>query len=244
MVAGTHVRSGDPDSVGRLERAVRAVVTGGTRQLLLAGDVVGPAGGRGTAADVDVVREVLARTVPAGVRWTWLPGDGEVGTPADAGLDSTGTTATHRRLDVAGTRYLLLDSAGGSLRAAAYGQLPWLRAELAAAAAGAPGLTGVVVVSARGPGTGADDLADPDESTLLRTWTAGLAATGTPVAVVSAAERTRALRTEGVLEVDLPGAGARALLGTAPGAPAEWRVQVSGPGPEVPRAVRTVRPGR
>jgi len=243
VLSGTHVRAGDPGSVAAFEVVVQAAVAAGTPQLLLAGDVVGPVGGRGTSADVDAVRAVLARSVPAPVRWTWLPGDGEVGTPAAAGLDSTGGSATHRRLDVAGVRYLLLDSAGGSLRAADFDQLPWLRDELAAAAR-APGLTGVVVLSPRGPGTGADDLADPDETALLRAWTAALAATGTPVAVVAGSSATRVARTEDVLEVDLPGAGSWTAVGAAAGAPGEWRVQVHGAAPAVTRLTRTVRPAR
>lgn len=243
VLSGTHVRADDPGSVQALELTVRAAVATGTPQLLLAGDVVGPAGGRGTAADVDAVVAVLARSVPSGVRWTWLPGDGEVGTTAAGGVDSTGDRATHRRLDVAGTRYLLLDSAGGSLRTADFDQLPWLRDELAAAGAD-PGVSGVVVLSPRGPGTGADDLADPDETSLLRTWTAALAAAGTPVSVVAGSAAVGAHRVEGVLEVDLPGGGSWASVGTAAGAPGEWRVQVRGAAPAVARSTRAVRTAR
>jgi len=208
VLSGTHVQAASGAGVGELRRAVQDAVAAGADRLLLTGDVVGAPGTAGTAADVDLARSTVQAAAGA-TAWTWLPGDGEVGTSAGA--------PAHQRLDLAGTRYLLLDSAGGTLRGADAAQLPWLRAELDAAA-GDPAVTGVVVVADRGPGSGAGDLTDPDESTLLSTWTsAWRAGSGKRIAVVSGGDGAAAgvRREEGVLDVTVPDALAPAA---APGA--------------------------
>ncbi|NAZ83857.1 hypothetical protein GTR02_18770 [Kineococcus sp. R8] len=206
VVSGTHVQAATGAGVAELRRAVRDAVAAGARHLLLAGDVVGAPGAAGTAGDVQLARGAVQEAA-AGTAWTWLPGDGEVGTSAGG--------ATHQRLDLAGTRLLLLDSAGGTLRGADPAQLPWLRAELDAAAADR-GVTGVVVVAARGPGADAGDLTDADETTLLRSWAGGWrAASGKRIAVVSGGDGAGVRREEGVLEVTVPDALA---TGTGPGA--------------------------
>jgi len=208
VLTGTHVQAASGAGVAQLRRAVQDAVAAGARRLLLSGDVVGAPGSPGSAADVDLARRTLQEAAGA-TAWTWLPGDGEVGTSAG--------TAAHQRLDLAGTRYLLLDSAGGTLRGADPAQLPWLRAELDAAAAD-PAVTGVVLVADRGPGVDAGDLTDPDESVLLRTWTsAWRTATGKRIAVVGGGDGSAAgvQREEGVLEVTAPDALAS---GTSPGA--------------------------
>ncbi|WP_305037221.1 phosphodiester glycosidase family protein [Kineococcus sp. TRM81007] len=212
LVAATHVRAAHPGTETPLREALRGAAAAGAQHVLLSGDVVGTPGRAGTDADVALAREVLAQELPAATSWSWLPGDGEAGTAAAAGPASSGAAAPHRRLDLAGTRYVLLDATGGSLRTAGFTQLPWLRAELDAAAADGA-VTGVVVVAARGPGSGAGDLVDPDESALLRGWAARWrTATGGRIALVGRADgATPAVtRREGVLEVG----AARAL---APG---------------------------
>ncbi|WP_432504334.1 phosphodiester glycosidase family protein [Kineococcus arenarius] len=217
VLAAVHVRADRDGGDALLRRALRQAVAAGAQHVLLAGDAVGAPGSGGTDADVALVLQALAAELPTGTGWSWLPGDGEVGTAAAAGPSSSGGAATHRRLDLAGTRHLLLDAGGGSLRAAGFGQLPWLRAELDAAA-GDEGVTGVVVTASRGPGTGAGDLADPDESALLRTWAADWrTTTGKRIALLGRAGGTapRLTRREGVLEVG----AARALVpGSAAGA--------------------------
>ncbi|WP_369068600.1 phosphodiester glycosidase family protein [Kineococcus terrestris] len=206
VLAGTAVEAARPASVEVLRRAVADAVAAGAGRVVLAGDVAGPAGGRAGAADVRAVRDVLERS---GARWEWVRGNSELGADLGPGAGA-------RRVDDAGTRWLLLDAAGGSLRAADPGQLAWLRAELDAAA-GDAAVRGLVVVSAHGPGS----LADPDEAALLRGWLAGWREeTGGRVAVVAGgapgASTAGAQRREGVLEVTAAG-------GTgAPGTPPAW----------------------
>ncbi|WP_432494339.1 phosphodiester glycosidase family protein [Kineococcus auxinigenes] len=216
VLAAVHARAGRDGGDALLRQALRQAAAAGAQHVLLAGDAVGAPGGTGTDADVALVLRVLAAELPAGTGWSWLPGDGEVGTAAAAGPSSTGGAATHRHLDLAGTRHLLLDASGGSLRTAGFGQLPWLRAELDAAAVD-DAVTGVVVTASRGPGAGAGDLSDPDESALLRTWAAGWrAGTGKRIALLGRAGGPAAqlTRREGVLEVG----AARALVpGTTAG---------------------------
>ncbi|WP_432486586.1 phosphodiester glycosidase family protein [Kineococcus sp. SYSU DK018] len=202
VLAALHVRAGGAGREALLRQALQQAAEAGAQHVLLAGDVVGAPGHRGTDADVALVRDVLAAVLPAGTGWSWLPGDGEAGTAAAPGAGSAGG-AGHRRLDLAGTRYLLLDATGGSLRTAGFAQLPWLRAELDAAAGGAA-VTGVVVAASRGPGRGAGDLTDPDETALLRGWAADWrAATGKRVALLGRSPGPAPLvtRREGVLEV-------------------------------------------
>ncbi|WP_337059235.1 phosphodiester glycosidase family protein [Kineococcus sp. G2] len=262
LVAATRVRAADTGSEAPLRGALRAAAAAGAHHVLLAGDVVGAPGRAGTDADVALAREVLARELPAGTGWSWLPGDGEAGTAAAAGPASSGAAAAHRRLDLAGTRYLLLDATGGSLRTAGFTQLPWLCAELDAAAA--DGVTGVVVVAARGPGQDADDLVDPDESALLRERAARWrTATGGRIALVGRAGGAdpRVTRREGVLEVAAaralaPGGGGWTLLTVDAAAPSPpdvagalpagaddgWlRVHARSLGPSVVRRARATR---
>ncbi|WP_432573716.1 phosphodiester glycosidase family protein [Kineococcus sp. SYSU DK005] len=231
VVAAAHVRAGQPAGAEVLRRALRAAVAAGAQHVLLAGDVVGAPGRAGTAADVEAVRRVLADELGgAGPGWSWLPGDGEAGTGAAAGP---------RRLELAGTRYLLLDATGGSLRTAGFAQLPWLRAELDEAAAA--GVSGVVLAASRAPGAGAGDLADPDESALLRAWAARWrAATGGRAALLGRAPGTVPVltRREGVLEVG----AARAT--TAAGAAGGFTLlTVDADAPEPPAAAAARRAG-
>ncbi|WP_432496285.1 phosphodiester glycosidase family protein [Kineococcus gypseus] len=232
LVAAAHVRAGAPDGRALLRQALRAAAAAGAQHVLLAGDAVGAPGEPGTAADVALVHELLDRELAAGTGWSWLPGEGEAGTSA-AG-------AAPRRLDVAGTRYLLLGTTGGSLRTAGAAQLPWLREELDAAAAGGTG--GLVLVAPRGPGAGPGDLAEDDESALLRTWAARWrATTGARVALVGRAPGSTPLvtRREGVLEV----AAARALT---PGTSAAgWTLlTVDAGAAAAPAAAQVLPPGR
>ncbi|WP_323132623.1 heavy metal-associated domain-containing protein [Kineococcus indalonis] len=232
VVAAAHVRAGQPRGREVLRRALREALAAGAQHVLLAGDVVGSPGRAGTAADADAAREVLAAELGgSGAGWSWLPGDGEAG---------TGAAAAPRRLELAGTRYLLLDATGGSLRTAGFAQLPWLRAELDAAAA-TSSVTGVVVVASRGPGAGAGDLADPDEVELLRSWAARWReATGGRAALVGRADGPVPVvtRREGVLEVAVARAAA------ADGAAGGWTLlTVDADAAEAPRAAALRRGG-
>ncbi|PPK92282.1 uncharacterized protein DUF2233 [Kineococcus xinjiangensis] len=241
VVPGTRLRAADGESSPAAEALVRALreATGaGARHVLLLGSVVGPAA---TEADVTFARSLIERTLPPGLPWSWLPGDGEVGSSAAAGLAAGAAPAPHRRVDVGGTRYLLLDSAGGSLRTADYAQLPWLQAELAAAGRD-PGVRGVVVLAERGTSGAAGGLADPGERRLLEDWLARhRAATGQRVALVSA-DGAAVGRREGVVHVGVrpqgwaswtllhlrpqraapPPTGTRALLLAATGGDDGW----------------------
>ncbi|WP_432547389.1 phosphodiester glycosidase family protein [Kineococcus sp. SYSU DK004] len=229
VLAGTAVEAARPASVEVLRRAVADAVAAGAGRVVLAGGVAGPAGGRAGAADVRAVRDVLDRS---GVPWEWVRGDSELGADLGPGAGA-------RRVDDAGTRWLLLDAAGGSLGAADPGQLAWLRAELDAAGR-EEGVRGLVVVSAHGPGS----LADPDEAALLRGWLADWREeTGGRVAVVAGgapgASTAGVQRREGVLEVT-------AASGTGvPGAPPAWTaLAVDAAAASRPSAGSAAVPGR
>ncbi|WP_328295134.1 phosphodiester glycosidase family protein [Kineococcus sp. NBC_00420] len=239
VVSGTSVSAARPSSAEHLAGELRRVVAAGAQRVLLAGDVVGSVAAPGTAQDVDLVRAVLARSLPPTVSWTWIAGDGEVGTPAAGGLSSTGPPAT--AVDVAGTRFVSVATRAGTIRGADAHALTRVRDDLAAAGAAS---RSVVLVSA-GP------LTDPDESVLLGRWTEALRARGVRVAVVEGGAPAAVRRDEEVLRVGTANAAVLSVAADRAGLPATARAAAPGTddgwlrlqpsGPLVDRYERDVR---
>ncbi|MFD0484835.1 phosphodiester glycosidase family protein [Kineococcus sp. GCM10028916] len=239
VVSGTSVSAARPSSAEHLAGELRRVVAAGAQRIVLAGDVVGSAAAPGTAQDVDLVRAVLARSLPPTVSWTWTAGDGEVGTPAAGGLSSAGPPAT--AVDVAGTRFVSVATRAGTIRGAEAHALTRVRDDLAAAGAAS---RSVVLVSA-GP------LTDPDESVLLGRWTEALRARGVRVAVVEGGAPAGVRREEEVLRVGTANAAVLSVAADQAGLPATARAAAPGTddgwlrlqpsGPLVDRYERDVR---
>ncbi|MBB2902022.1 hypothetical protein FHR75_002837 [Kineococcus radiotolerans] len=239
VLSGAGVSAARPASGEQLAAELRRAVAGGARHVVLAGDAVGSGGRAGTGADVDLVRSVLARTLPPGTTWAWIPGGGERGTPAAGGLSSAG--ALPRTVDVAGTRFVHVATAGGTVRASDPQALVRLRDDLAGAG---PAARSVVVVSA-GP------VADPDEAALLRRWTTALRAGGARVAVVEGDAATGVVREEEVLRVGTGTAASLSVAADAASPPAAARsaapgvddgwLRVQSAGPLLDRYQRQVR---
>jgi hypothetical protein len=216
VIAGTSVAAARPASGEHLAGELRRALAAGAQRIVLAGDVVGVSATAGTAQDVELVRSVLDRTVPAAVPWTWIPGDGEAGTPAADGLSSAGPAA--RTLDLAGTRFLPVGTRGGTIRAADPQALVHLRDDLAAAGAAS---RSVVVVTA-GPVT------DPDEVAVLERWTTAVRAGGTRVAVVQGVASAGVRRDEEVLQVGTANAALLSVAADAASGPAAARTATPG----------------
>ena len=239
VVSGTSVSAARPSSAEHLAGELRRALAAGAQRIVLAGDVVGSAAAPGTARDVDLVRAVLARSLPPTVSWTWIAGDGEVGTPAAGGLSSTGPPAG--AVDVAGTRFVSVATRVGTIRGADAHALTRVRDDLAAAGAAS---RSVVLVSA-GP------LTDPDESVLLGRWTGALRARGVRVAVVEGGAAAGVRREEEVLRVGTANAAVLSVEADRAGLPATARTAAPGTddgwlrlrpsGPLVERYERDVR---
>ncbi|MDA0181545.1 phosphodiester glycosidase family protein [Solirubrobacter phytolaccae] len=128
---------------------------------------------------------------------------------ADGGSFTTTFGPARRTFDHHGTRFVLLDSASGTLLDAGATQVTALATALDDAAAN-PAVDGVVVASYRpvtdALGDAARALTDPREGVLLEQALAGFAErSGKPVALLTAGSRLAEVRrVEGVAELSLP----------------------------------------
>lgn len=158
--------------VAQARRSLREAVAARPDLVLINGDFTD----RGTAADFDLARAVIADELEGRVPWYYVPGNHEA--EAGDGLAEFRAEfgATHRVVDVRGIRLVLLDSSRGSLRAGGFDQVRMLREALDSAAAD-DSVHGVVLAMHHpvdDPGAaGNSQLGDRKEAELVRDWLTG-----------------------------------------------------------------------
>lgn len=165
-------------------------------------------------ADFALAREILAANVPAGLPVYWTPGNHESGATATGTLDdflASGGKA-NQVFDHKGTRFILLNTTLGGLRASDWSQVPRLQEDLAAAAKDTSVKSVAVVFHhpLHDPsGAGASQFSDQLEADLVEKWLAGWReSSGKPVALFTGHAHTAAAgRADGVLEVTTPPVG-------------------------------------
>ncbi len=201
VLSGARMRATNPSgfAVQRTRRAMREAVAAGADLVLINGDLVA----HGGSADIALARRVIDQELAGKVAWRYLPGDGE--------RDSSGGLSNFRAefgdpvrvFDRSGTRFVLLNSARGTLRLGGFGQLVRLRSALDDAAS-ASSVHSVVVVAhhlTSDPTSGGSaELTDPREGDLVEELLSGFrASSGKDVAYVgSDANRFGAVRHDGV----------------------------------------------
>ena len=177
VLSNAEIRATAPRSrlVARTRRAMREIVAAKPDLVLINGDLVG----RGTKADFALARQLIEQELAGKVAWRYLPGDDEVlsgnlenfraefGAPVDT-------------FDRNGTRFVLLNSAYGTLRLGGFAQLVRLRSALKSAEADP--LVKSVVVVAHHPTSdptagGTAELADPREGELVESLLADFRST-------------------------------------------------------------------
>ncbi|GAA3805170.1 phosphodiester glycosidase family protein [Sphaerisporangium flaviroseum] len=165
-------------------------------------------------ADFAFAEQLLAANVPAGIPVHWTPGNHESGATATGTLDgflATGRPA-HQVFDHKGTRFILLNTTLGGLRASDWSQVPDLRRELDRAA-GDRSVRSVVVAfhhPLHDPsGAAGSQFSDPLEAGLIERWLAAFReSAGKPVALFTGHAHTASVtRADGVLEVTTPSVG-------------------------------------
>ncbi|MFI9574627.1 phosphodiester glycosidase family protein [Microbispora rosea] len=167
-----------------------------------------------TPADFALAQEILKAGVPADLPVYWTPGNHESGATATGTLDAflaTGRPA-HQVFDHKGTRFVLLNTTLGGLRASDWSQVPELRQDLDEAAKdkAVKSLAVVFHHPLRDPsGAGASQFSDQREADLVEKWLAGWReSSGKPVALFTGhAHTAAATRSDGVLEVTTPPVG-------------------------------------
>ncbi len=189
-------------AVTRARRTLGEIVAAKPDLVLVDGDLVA----RGSRADLTLAGRVLEEELGGKVPWRYVPGEGELGT--DGSL--TGFRAEFgnpvRVFDQKGTRFVLLDSAKGSLRLGGFTQLVRLRSELSAAASD-PSVRSVVVVAHRPTSDpvqgGTAELSDPREGELVEDLLSDFRATSKKNAayVGAHARRFGVARHDGVPQV-------------------------------------------
>jgi hypothetical protein len=167
-----------------------------------------------TPADFALAEEILKANVPGDIPVYWTPGNHESGATATGTLDNflaTGRPA-HQVFDHEGTRFILLNTTLGGLRASDWSQVPQLQDELAKAAEDSSVKSVAVVFHhpLHDPsGAGSSQFSDQLEAGLVEKWLADFRETaGKPVALFTGhAHTAAAARADGVLEVTTPAVG-------------------------------------
>ncbi|SCG52763.1 phosphodiester glycosidase family protein [Micromonospora coxensis] len=162
----------DPDSdlVAQARRTLREVRAADPDLLVVDGDFVDTA----YPADFALAKRLLDEELGGEVPWYYVPGNHEImGAPIDNFRAVFG--ATHRVLDHRGTRFVMLNSATGTLRGGGFDQVRMLR-EALDSAAGDPAVGSVVVLHHHPPRdpspAKASQLTDRKEAALLEQWLA------------------------------------------------------------------------
>lgn len=217
------------ETVDQLRRTLRDIRVSDADLLVLNGDLVEA----GTANNLEFLRRLLTDELGDEVPYVYLPGERE--RADDGSLDAFRRVFgdTSRVLDYRGTRFVGLDTSGGSLRDSGWNQLPRLREQLDQAAKDRQ-VRSVVVVSHRpmfdpAP-SGIDGLADRKEALTISEWLADFRReTGKGTALVGAhAGEFHATSVEGVPSfvtgeaVPSGDAGRTAQLGQAARPDAGW----------------------
>ncbi|WP_424533932.1 phosphodiester glycosidase family protein [Sphaerisporangium viridialbum] len=201
-----------PSSFAALQAAsaLRQAVAAKPDFIVINGDFVD----NSAPADFALAEQILKENVPPGIPVHWTPGNHESGATATGTLDAflaTGRPA-HQVFDHRGTRFILMNTTLGGLRASDWSQVPELQRELAKAA-GDRSVRSVVVAfhhPLRDPsGAGSSQFADQLEAGLVEKWLSGFReSAGKPVALFTGHAHTAyAGRADGVLEVTTPAVG-------------------------------------
>lgn len=190
VLGDAEIRATAPQSraVRRTRLAMREIVAAEPDLVLINGDLVG----RGTKADFALARQLIEEELVGRVRWRYLPGDDEArsGNLENFRAEFGAPVAT---FDRRGTRFVLLNSAYGTLRLGGFAQLVRLRSTLESAETDP--LVKSVVIVAHHPTSdptagGTAELADPREGDLVESLLADFRSTsGKNVAYVGSHAR-------------------------------------------------------
>lgn len=163
----------DPDSaiVRSARRTLQEIKAAKPDFFIIDGDFVDEA----NDIDLQLAKRILDEEIGTSVPYYYVPGNHEVmGAPITNFKKYFGDT--HRVFDHRGTRFITLDSSGGTLRSGGFDQLQMLRGALDAAASDA-GITSVVVAEHHPPRDPTpaknSQLGDRHEAALLEQWLAG-----------------------------------------------------------------------
>lgn len=160
VVRGAEIEADQPKGVRlhRARRALRDVRRAHPNMVVIDGDFVA----RGTSGDIALARRLIRSELGTHVRWSYVPGEGEANNPRGLRAFRAAFGPVNRVVDSRGTRYVMVDSSRGTLRASDFNQVKRLQDTLRRAAAD-PAVTSVAVFAhARS--------ADPKESELLDRW--------------------------------------------------------------------------
>lgn len=128
--------------VPQARRTMREIVANKPEFVVITGDLVDT----GYPADFALAKQILDEELTAhGVTWYYLPGNHEIYGPGNAKNFAAVFGATHHSFVHKGTRFVLLDSATGTLRGGGFDQWQQLRAALDDAKNN-PEINGVVVM--------------------------------------------------------------------------------------------------
>ena len=190
VLSDAGIRASAPRSkaVRRTRRAMREIVAAKPGLVLINGDLVG----RGRKADFALARKLIDQELTGKVPWRYLPGDDEV-LSGDLSNFRAEFGAPVETFDRGATRFVLLNSAYGSLSLGGFSQLVKLRSTLQSAEAN-PSLKSVVVVAHHPTSDptagGTAELADPREGELVESLLANFRSTsGKNVAYVGSHAR-------------------------------------------------------
>lgn len=190
------ISAASPESAAtaRTRETLEAIAAAKPDILLVAGDFVA----KGDAANLQLAKQLLSGQ--GGMQVHYLPGANEAGALFESYFPQARRTFDHQ-----GTRFILLNSAAGSLRASDFQQLSELKASLDEAAKN-PTVRQVIVVAAHP----ASQLNDSREAQLLTQWLSEFRAQsgGKGAAYVGGGSGIAgAQRTEGVVQVVSGGSG-------------------------------------
>ena len=162
-----------PDSplVAAARRTLREIKAARPDFLVINGDFVDTA----YPADMTLARRILTEELGDDLPWYYVPGNHEIMGPGDTRNFSAEFGATYRSFDHKGVRFVLLNSATGTLRGGGFDQLALLRERLDEARAN-PAVSGVVVMQHHPPRdptpAKGSQLGDRKEAALVEQWLA------------------------------------------------------------------------
>ncbi len=159
------------DLVAQARRTLREAIAAGPEFLVINGDFLD----RGFARDIALAKRVIDEEVGGRVPLYYVPGNHEAAGPGDLSEWEEVFGAAYRTFDHNGTKFVLLDSSLGSLRAGGFDQLLMLRRALDGAVADR-NIANVVVMAhhpvADPSPTQNSQLADRKEAQLVVDWLA------------------------------------------------------------------------
>jgi predicted phosphodiesterase len=245
LMSDLHVSAaGGPDSFPARQavKALAQAVAAKPDFLVVNGDFVDT----NTPADFAFADDLLKAGVPPSIPVYWTPGNHESGATATGTLDTfTQVTGrpTHQVFDHKGTRFILLNTTLGGLRASDWPQVPELRQDLAQAAKDRR--VASVAVLFHHPlhdpsGAGSSQFSDQLEADLVEKWLANFREdSGKPVALFTGHAHTAAAgRADGVLEVTTPPVGKTPYSSPDKGGFFGWMLVGTDPTPH------EIKPGR